>query len=185
MSTKPLSKDELTQLAPHLHAQMQFMLTLGVATGFRISELLSITVAGCFENGGVRSSLSVARKHMKGKQQSRSVVLSQSLQHVLFQHISNLPPEQTFLFESRLGRLSRQQAWRLIKRAAASAKLQGNIATHSMRKTFAAKVHTAASGDLFITQQALGHASVNSTVKYLQLNSAKIDETILAAQEGV
>ena len=86
------------------------------------------------------------------------------------------------LFPSRKGdkSISRAQAHRIIAEAAAVNELGGKVSTHSMRKSFAARVYDALDGDLLKTQKALGHASVNSTAQYLSFQQEEVDSAVMA-----
>jgi site-specific recombinase XerD len=59
-------------------------------------------------------------------------------------------------------------------------RISGTLGTHTMRKTFANKVHVLLGRDLVKTQRALGHKNVSSTVSYLSFLEEEIDEAILA-----
>jgi integrase len=68
------------------------------------------------------------------------------------------------------------QAWRIIKNACDFNELQGKVATHSMRKTYANKVYRYFKNQLVegkpvdpfhLTSKALGHRNINNTDKYL------------------
>ena len=94
---------------------------------------------------------------------------------------NNLTGEQ-FVFQSRKGTnkpISRIQYHRVIKEAVEVNGLKGKVATHSMRKTFAARVYEALDRDIFRTQQALGHRNINSTVQYLSFKEQDIEAAIL------
>lgn len=89
---------------------------------------------------------------------------------------------KTFLFKSREGgnrALSRTMAWIMLDEAYAACGLDGKLGTHSMRKTFAERVHEKLGRDIFKTQKALGHKSLNSTASYLSVAQQEIDEAIL------
>jgi site-specific recombinase XerD len=108
---------------------------------------------------------------------------------VLRDHLDGVLPGDTPLFCSRvhdpttglLRAISREQGWRILTEAFATNELGGKTATHSLRKTFATRVHAAYQGDLRKTQRALGHQNINSTLKYLALDDAEVDAGILAA----
>jgi len=51
------------------------LITLGLKTGFRISELLSLAVGDISQHGQMVDRVAVARRSMKGKRAGRSVPL--------------------------------------------------------------------------------------------------------------
>jgi len=162
---------------------------LGVRTGYRVSELLSLRIGDVLQHGRLVDRVSVRRRHTKGKTEGRTVVLHHQAREALVAWLEQLEVEgavaqDTFLFRSRKGGnrpISRQQAWTVLREAFDANELPGPLGTHSLRKTFAARVHEALGGDVFKTQQALGHRSPSSTVAYLSFKQEEIDEAILLA----
>jgi integrase len=153
-------------------ARDRALFLVGVHTGFRISELLSLRVGDVWQYGQLTETVSVARRHMKRKREGRTVrfhpVAQQAVLAWLGQHPLPWHPE-TFLFRSREGDnrpLQRIQAWQILHDAFVSNQLQGHVSTHSMRKTFAARVY-AKTSNLRNVQKLLGHADLSSTGKYL------------------
>lgn len=160
---------------------------LGVRAGFRISELLSITIGDVFQNGNFVRQIAVARRNMKGKKAGRTVPLHPEAREFLEIWVRELAAAghsapETFLFRSREGgnrALNRRTAWYLLTRAYAACGLTGKLGTHGMRKTFAKRVHQKLGRDLMKTQKALGHARVTSTVSYLSFDEGEVDDAIL------
>ena len=74
--------------------------------------------------------------------------------------------------------ITRIHAYRLFKDACAANGLQGVLATHSLRKTFAHRIYERLGKDLIKTQRALGHRSITSTVQYLSFREEEIDRAI-------
>lgn len=167
---KSLTDREILALLQNLSHRDATIFQLGLKTGFRITELLSIKIADLFEhNGAMKDILSIAPRFMKGKKRGRSAPLGVETQYILKNYLSDLPKGQTFLFESHRGQLSRSQAWRGIKAAAKEAGLTGKIATHSGRKSLAMRAYKASGKDLVLVQKILGHASIQSTMSYLSI----------------
>jgi len=152
----------------------QCLLVVGLKTGFRISELLSLTVDSVMQYGEIRNSITVSRANMKGKISSRTVVLHDDAKKILKEYLS----QKQLQICDKLFPISRMQASRIIRNAAKRARVGGKVTSHSCRKTFAKKVYYALKKDLISTQKALGHKSVNSTVSYLSFDQNEIDAAI-------
>lgn len=161
---------------------------LGIYTGFRISELLSLQVKDVCQYGRILDRVQVPRRSMKGQHASRSVPLHHHAHLVLKEWIQNMPPffevaPQSYVFRSRTGGgnkpLSRVQAHRILKLVFDNCQMPGPLGTHSMRKTFARRVHLILGGDLAKTRKALGQKNIQSTIHYMGFMDSEIDEAIL------
>lgn len=177
------------------------LFTLGVNTGFRISELLSLTLGDVIEErGGIKQRVTVWRRNMKGKHSSRTVVLNANARAALTSHVEAMRADgyltaECFLFHSTRGNkpIDRVQAYKVLRSAFRGCQLTGRLGTHAMRKTFAngvyrsflARVSRGESIDAFrSTSKALGHKNITSTDQYLSFLESDIDDAIisLAAQ---
>lgn len=158
---------------------------LGVYTGFRISELLSIRVGDVWHQGTMRHVLRVARQHMKGQREGRVAALNEKVRVVLAQWIAAMPQPydaQTPLFRSQKGgKLGRGQAWKILRDAYAANDLEGPLGSHTMRKTTARRLYDQTQNVLLI-QRALGHQHLGTTEKYLGFI---LDEQVFAAQRAL
>lgn len=161
---------------------------LGIKSGFRISELLSLKVGDLLQAGRMVERVTVARRNMKKRVEGRTVLLHPEAKEALAEWFKALEDEkklspETFVFLSRKGEnrpVTRVHAWRVLHQAFADTDLDGKLGTHSMRKTFANKVYDALDHDLIKTQRALGHRNINSTACYLSFREEDIDRAILA-----
>jgi integrase len=169
-------------------ARDKALFMVGVKSGFRISELLSLTVSDVWQHGQVVERLAVQRKHMKGKVQGRSVPLHAEAKAALapwllrLHQLGGVTPE-TYLFPSRKGvnrPLRRGQAHHILQEAYEANGLTGMIGCHGMRKSFGQKVYEKTGRDLRATQHAMGHKSPASTAAYLAVDEQAIDAVILA-----
>jgi site-specific recombinase XerD len=182
--TRALTDSEISQVALNLtNLRDKTLFILGVRTGFRISELLSLKVSDVMQHDKVKNSITVTRANMKRKVKSRTVPLHSEAKAILAQYIneSNLSPNDA-LFQSRKGldAITRVQAHRILKDVFEKLNLSGKVACHSMRKTFGTKVYEKTGKDLRATQVALGHESINSTIKYLAVDEEYVQDVILS-----
>lgn len=175
---RPLTDSEISSVLNNLKSDRnKCLFILGLKTGFRISELLSLTVKDVLGD-----RIKVFRRNTKGRMRSREIILHPLAVEFIKIHIVNLNLDSP-LFQSRQGinkPLSRFGAHKILSDAYLKAGLS-NCATHSMRKTFAGRVYRALKFDLIATRDALAHSSVLTTVKYLEVNRAEIDRAILAS----
>jgi integrase len=169
-------------------ARDKALFIIGVKSGFRISELLSLTVGDVYQHGGFVTHVSVQRQHMKGKTQGRRVPLHAEAKAALAPWLMQLHQlgevtADSYLFPSRKGvnrPLRRGQAHHLLTEAYAANGLTGMIGCHGMRKSFGQKVYAATGKDLRATQTAMGHKSPASTAAYLAVDEQALEAVILA-----
>lgn len=189
---RPLSDPEIAKILTVLGtgnfpARDRALFLLGLRSGFRISELLSLTIADVFQNGQYVSQITVARKFMKKKLEGRTVVLHPEAKKALEVLVHELQCRgrsnpKSFIFCSREGTnepMDRRSAWHMLRKATQKCGITGKIGTHCMRKTFAKKVHEKLGRDLMKTQKALGHKQITSTTSYLSFNEEDVDDAIL------
>lgn len=185
---RPLNDEEIQAVIDTFQGQYRLrdvaLFITGCKTGFRIQELLSIRLKDVIQYGKVVQQLSVRRCNMKGKHAGRSVALHKQAQAAILSWIekSGMTDPEQFLFCSRKGSgpISRVQAWRILNSCFERNEMQGQLGTHSMRKTFAKKVYHKLNKDLIKTQAALSHSLIDSTVKYLSFEQDEVDQAILS-----
>lgn len=197
----PFSSADLALLVsylPGISLRDHLLIRLGLEAGFRARELASLTLRHVVApDGVVLRTLTLARRHLKGGQgprrrsvRARTVPLSDSLRgliqewhHVRRQQQADLDSP---LFPSRFhGRgIGALRVNRLVQLHARAAGIETvNLGSHSLRKTFANRVYAATGHDIVVTQQALGHASITSTVAYLRPGDGAAATAILAAAQ--
>jgi integrase len=162
---------------------------MGVKTGFRISELLSLKVGDVFQRGQVVDEVTVAKRNRKQKTASHTLPLHQDARQALshwltcYQAREHLLPGHLPLFPARQGdhkAISRVRAWQVFGEAFDQAGLTGRLGTHVLRKTFAMVMYERLDQNIFKVQQALGHQWITSTQAYLPINAEEIKRAILA-----
>lgn len=185
---QPLNDDEISGVYKALSASPRdrALFCVGVSTGFRVSELLSLRVGNVWQYGRVVDRVTVERKNTKGKVAGRTAALNPTAQQAIaawideLQHHGTLQPD-TYLFLSRKGDnrpISRQQVAKVLHAAFAVCEITGKTGTHTMRKTCAQRAYTRFSGDMLKVQRVLGHVNLNNTMLYLGVDDREILEAM-------
>jgi len=170
-------------------ARDKALFLLGVKSGFRISELLSLRVGDMSRHDRLVERVTVQRRHMQQKLEGHTVLLHPEAKAALATWLLTLRQmpgctAHTFVFRSCKGQnrpISPVQAWRILHEAVTTNELTGKLGTHAMLKTFANRVYHQLNHDLVKTQRAIGHKNINSTVAYLSFVEEEIDAAILAS----
>jgi integrase len=199
---RPLTEAEVALLRQSFGGRYarrdQALFLLGVKSGFRISELLSLRVSDVWRGQQAVERVTVPRRHMKRQTEGRTVLLHPEARAALAAWLADLQAAgpcaaATYVFQSRKGSnrpISRRQALRILREVYQANELTGPLGTHTMRKTFANQVYRylcqrRAAGEPIdpfrMTSKALGHRSITSTDGYLSFLEADIDEAILAS----
>ncbi len=196
---------------------------IGISTGFRIAELMSLRVedvAFTKKNELIlplvcKDEITMSRKNLKGGKKegtslsNRNVKINEECKEAIRKYLtswkrmfSEIPLGSYPLFRSNkmkktksgVGEFSADVFERkALSTVAARDILQGAFiragilgrkrewACHSMRKTYAQNIYLKLNRDLPMTQKALGHANINSTVRYLNVGAKDIAD----ASEGL
>ena len=191
--TRPLDNDEIRRVSTCFTGTYQVrnrgLFMIGVSTGGRISELLSLQIGDVYQNGSAVSDLLFKKSVVKGGEVSRSVPVNadgrRSIDELVNwhrRHYSSIASKRP-LFPSRHKSgtvpMHRQTAHQMLKKAFIAAGLNGKIATHSLRKSFAQRVYEK-SGDIYLVKELLGHRNIATTQQYLGVNYADAREAVEA-----
>jgi len=179
-----------------LEPRDRLLATIQWQTGFRISETLSLTVGSVIRDGVILDTIGVAPRHLKGRRgTTRRVPLLPESRRALEAYLGHLrrglilTPDLP-LFLSRKGNpdgtaraLGREAARRILMGVFAAAGIMndGRLGTHSLRKTWASNVYAAGDHDIMLLKAALGHKSVATTQRYLEVHA----DAVMAAIRGV
>ncbi len=196
MSARPFTEPEYTTLLAHFRARRMTrnaaLLVVGCACGYRIEELLSITVGQVWSGTEVVREITIARRFLKGGQgaykrsvRSRRIPFSDTVRAAIADHLATIGTADLDrpLFataRANAGGMHRSQAFRTLVNACEACGIDSTrVSTHSLRKTFARRVYEATGHDLIKTQKLMGHSSVMTTSRYLETDSAELDKLIL------
>ena len=189
--TRPLDNNEIVLVSACFDGTYEVrnrgLFMLGVSTGGRISELLSLMIGDVWQNKRAVTDLLFDKSIVKGGEVSRAVPIntdgSTAIEEIVVWHRERYGTTHKSrpLFPSRNGqgrkRMSRRTAHDVLKTAFELAGLNGHLATHSLRKSFAQRLYDR-TGDIFAVQEMLGHHNVATTQKYLGVNYASVRQAI-------
>ena len=189
--TRPLDNNEIRLVSACFDGTYEVrnrgLFMLGVSTGGRISELLSLQIGDVWQNGKPVTDLLYDRSIVKGGEVSRAVPVNsdgmRAIDALVNWHREQYGTAQKKrpLFPSRNGqgkqRMTRRAAHNVLKSAFMMAGLNGHLATHSLRKSFAQRLYEQ-TGDVFTVQEMLGHKSIATTQKYLGVNYASVRDAV-------
>ena len=195
MSARPFSETEYATLLAHFsgpnHTRDRLLLTAGCGLGYRITELLTIRVRDVLRDGDVAHEVTIARRNLKGGHgvhrravRGRRVVLSAAVRAALGEHLAVIgtanPDLAIFSSAKAHGEpMGRSMVFKLLRTACAACGISNaRVSTHSLRKTFVARVYRASGNDLIATQRVVGHQSPNTTARYLETDSALLDDLV-------
>ncbi len=189
--TRPLNNDEIRRVSAAFTGTYEIrnrgLFMIGVSTGGRISELLSLRVADVYQNKKPVTDLLFDKSIVKGKETSRAVPVNVDGRLAIAELVNwhrdrygDLDANRP-LFPSRnkqgQQQMSRRTAHDVLKSAFEAAGLNGHLATHSLRKSFAQRLYDR-TGDIFAVQEMLGHQNVATTQKYLGVNYASVRDAL-------
>ena len=183
--TRPLDNDEIRRVSACFTGTFEVrnrgLFMLGVSTGGRISELLSLTIGDVYQNRSAVTDLLFQRTIVKGGEVSRAVPVNadgrRAIQELIDWHrrhyrsVASKRPLFPSRHKSGSVALHRQTAHDILKNAFIEAGLNGKLATHSLRKSFAQRLYDK-TGDIYMVQALLGHRNIATTQNYLGVNYA-------------
>jgi integrase len=183
MSSEPVrDKKKLRQLADYWlkrgNLRNYVLIILGVCTALRISDLLRLTWDDVYDesSGAFRTCLTLKEKKT-GKR--KTVALNPQALRALRLYFPRRRGAFIFANNRRGAKaISRVQAWRLIKEAAAAIGLAGRISCHSLRKTFGYFAWKAGVLPVML-MDIYNHSSFEITRRYLGISQEDRDKVYL------
>lgn len=154
------------------NTQEKLMVAMMITTGMRVNELVLAKVSDVRENRIL--------VHGKGDKE-RWVALQSWVVDLLNAHLSENKDE--YLFPSRRGgdqvttNAIRYRIKRIAKNAGVEEERLSKITPHSTRRYFATAVLNNGT-DIAVVQQLMGHASINTTLRYAQVLHSTMDNAL-------
>lgn len=183
---RAIAINEVEGLKTALSLRDYTILILGIRTGYRISEALSLCLGDVFKNGEIVECIQLNRLRLKGKKQGRSVPLHTEARDTLQRYIAsvnwdckrmevlhgNNPP---LFLTKNLNRMDRSNYWMNLKKAYARIGISSErIGSHSLRKRFAEDMYKKLDKNVLELQAAMGHRSLSSTQRYIEVDLQRV-----------
>jgi len=185
-----LSPEEISKImAMDLMTRDRLLFNLALDTGLRNSELRSIQIRDVFAYGRVVHVLSLPKKNFKKGVGREPIPLKESMQTMIGNfiaqdknHVGDHPT--AYLFYSckkdifhMISPRALQLRMEILKK---TMQISDSINMHSWRRTFAENMYKHNGKDIRKTQRAMGHTSVTSTQRYLDVDQREVNADILA-----
>ena len=151
------------------YAKDLLLFKIGLNTGLRVNDLLSITWEDVFKPGTRQFKEYFVPKEQK-TQKVRQIFINKSFRAAVKEYLKYVPDVKLegYVFTNRQGnRLSDASVDKMLKLLEKELNLE-NLSTHSLRKTFAYHLYMQ-TNDISLIQEILQHSSVAVTRRYLGL----------------
>jgi len=182
---RPFEKDEIPKMIKGFNnhgfaTRNKALFALGINTGFRINELLSLRIRDVYDyRGHVYDRIKVPKHLMKGKN-SRSAKKvypeSRTYLRAWYKEINkkhSITRRLPVFLSRKGGAITPTSAWRIINIVAEEVGVPSKeIGTHSMRKTFANAVY-----DYWVREAQGGRRIEPMRMVQLELNHSNIEDT--------
>lgn len=154
------------------------LFVFGINTGIRVSELLSLKIADVKNGDKIKEFIYLNDDDEEEKAYYINHRIQQELKNYFKMHDLK---DEDFLFKSKKNNqpITRQQAYRIINKAAKEVGIPGKIGMHTLRKTFG--YHAYRKGiAISILMEIYHHHSPSETLKYIGIdknekNVVKVD----------
>lgn len=154
------------------------LIIIGLNSALRISDILHLTYGDVFDFQKKTWKSHITVKEQKTGKINR-IYINNEIRNTLEEYTDfTLQSEDSWLFDSQMQKerpLSRYQAYRLIKEAAAFAGLKSNISCHSLRKTFGYHAWKQGTPPALL-MNIYNHSSYQITKRYLCIDQEDKDK---------
>ncbi len=195
--TRPLTNGEIRRVRDTFEGTYQIrnrsLFMLGVSIGGRVSELIALKVDDVWQNEQPVTDFQFDRSVVKGGETSRTIPVNadgrKAIQEIIDwqrTYFDEVYPDNPLFPSRKTGKggkikaAERQAIHKILKKVFVDAGLNGKLATHTLRKTFAQRVYQKCN-DIFVVKELLGHKNVATTQAYIGVNYV----TVRAAVEAM
>lgn len=172
-----LTDDEIRSISSVLSIRDRCLFILGIRTGYRIRELISLNVCDVFDGTRVKETVKISKCNVKGKTASRSVPMHPEASALILEYLESYPVRKWEfpLFRTNpVRRMHPRTFHNALKAACIRAEVDGTrVSSHALRKSFAARLVNAGCS-IYELQVALSHKNISSTARYVSVDETRV-----------
>lgn len=148
------------------------LFVFGINTGIRVRDLLLIKINDVYDGECVKEFLFINEEK---SDERKAFYINNKVKNAIVNYLADIDElnENKYLFRSRLSDkpITRQQAYRIIKKAAREAGIEEKIGTHTLRKTFG--YHAYEKGiAISILKNRFNHTTPAETRRYIGVDKS-------------
>ncbi len=145
------------------------LFTIGTNSGLRISDILALNVGNVKNKNFIQI---VEKKTGKFKK----FPINSKLKPLIAEFTKGKGLDEPLFTTIFKNRMDRSTAYRIIRKACTDAKIEANIGTHTLRKTFGYH-HYQKFKDVVMLQKIFNHSSPQVTLRYIGIEQEQIEES--------
>lgn len=171
------NKKDINKMKKALHGRDRLLFIFGINTGLRISDILKLKVSDVINPDGTpkKSIRLQEKKTKKYKTIEFNKSILDELKQVEYREDGYLFPSRKRDKDGNEKPITRVQAYNILTAAAKKAGIEGEIGTHTLRKTFG--YHMRMQGvPVEIIMRLLNHSSVKDTLRYIGIEQDELSE---------
>lgn len=145
------------------------LFNLGINSGLRVSDILALDVKDVKEKTFIELREQKTNKY-------KQFPINEKIQADIKDFIQNKGIEEPLFLSQKDNRLSRVQAYKILRKAAQKVGIEVKIGTHSLRKTFGYH-HYKQFNNIALLQKIFNHSTPAVTLRYIGLYQEEIDDS--------
>lgn len=164
-------KKKIAQMKKILSTNKRNLLlfNLGINSGLRVSDILALDIKDVKDKTFIELREQKTNKH-------KQFPINEKIQLDIKDFVQNRNINEPLFLSQKNNRLSRVQAYKILRKAAKEVGIDVHIGTHSLRKTFGYH-HYKQFDDIVLLQKIFNHSSPSVTLRYIGMEQETIDES--------
>ena len=164
-------KEKIAQMKKLLSNNKRNLLlfNLGINSGLRVSDILALDIKD------VKDKTFIELREQKTNKY-KQFPINEKIQKDIRDFIRNKEIDEPLFLSQKDNRLSRIQAYKILRKAAQKVGIEVKIGTHSLRKTFGYH-HYKQFNNIALLQKIFNHSTPAVTLRYIGLYQEEIDDS--------